>query len=123
MGGHINAQGGGHIKAQGGGGRHKGRGREQRNVQQGGGFICISCGCPELLQKEWNTFPNLADKENPRAKSKKYQHLLYESSEKYARSTTTITSSHNQQSQHGPAPIHKHHRHQRYFGEQLPWNS
>ena len=24
-------------------------------------------------QKEWNPFPNLADEENPRAKSKKYQ--------------------------------------------------
>ena len=64
--------------------------------------------CVQNFSKWTEYFMKSCGIENPRAKRNKYpkdQRLLYESSEKYARSTTTITTSHNQQSQHGPSPF------------------
>ena len=63
--------------------------------------------CVQNFSKWTEYFMKSCGIENPRAKRNKYpkdQRLLYESSEKYARSTTTITTSHNQHAWSLPFP-------------------
>ena len=69
--------------------------------EQGEWIYMHKLWCVQNFSKWTEYFMKSCGIENPRAKRNKYpkdQRLLYESSEKYARSTTTITSSHNQQS-------------------------